>query len=56
MKRATSFRFGEDTLRLLEQLAEVKRISQRAVVEMLIRQEARREGLLPKPSPGGKKK
>lgn len=55
MKSATSFRLREDTLQALEQLAELKGISQRAVVEQLIRREARREGLLLSPPAGGKK-
>jgi predicted DNA-binding protein len=44
-KKATSFRLKPETLDLLEQLKELLGISQASVVEMLIRDRARKEGL-----------
>jgi predicted transcriptional regulator len=45
MKQPTSFRVSEEALRLLRLLAELKGVSQAAIIEMAIRDMARKENL-----------
>ncbi|WP_172600141.1 ribbon-helix-helix protein, CopG family [Sulfuricystis multivorans] len=45
MKQATSFRLSAEALRLLKLLADAKGISQASVIEMAIREMAKKEGL-----------
>jgi predicted transcriptional regulator len=53
-KRSTTFRLSEEARQLLERLAEVNGVAQTAVLEMAIRQMARRD-LPPAPEPSGEK-
>ena len=43
MKNATSFRLSEEALHLIKLLAESKGVSQAAVIEMAIREMAKKE-------------
>ena len=43
MKNATSFRLSEEALRLIKLLAESKGVSQAAIIEMAIREMAKKE-------------
>lgn len=45
MKQPTSFRLSEEVFRLLKLLAEAKGVSQASVIEMAIREMAKKEGL-----------
>ena len=45
MKRATSFRLSKEALYLLAQIARKNGISQTAVLEIIIREKARSEGI-----------
>ena len=46
MKRPTSFRLSEDAINLLKGLAKVRGLNQTAVLEMLIRMEAKDAGVV----------
>jgi predicted DNA-binding protein len=45
MKYATSFRLSAEAIRLLKALAEAKGVSQASVIEMILRDAAKREKL-----------
>ncbi|MEO1767665.1 ribbon-helix-helix protein, CopG family [Thiobacter aerophilum] len=45
MKQPTSFRLSEDALKLLKLLADTKGVSQASIIEMAIREMAKKEGL-----------
>lgn len=45
MKQPTSFRLSEEAIRLLKLLADAKGISQASVIEMAIREMAKKGGL-----------
>jgi len=44
MKKATAFRLTEDALALLDAMAQARGISRTAMLEILIREAAKREG------------
>jgi hypothetical protein len=54
-KEPTSFRLSPDGRRLLGELARRLGVSRTAVLEVLIRQKARQEGIDPAPRPGRRK-
>jgi predicted DNA-binding protein len=45
MKQPTSFRLSEEALRLLKLLADAKGVSQASIIEMAVREMARKDGL-----------
>ena len=45
MKNSTSFRLSEEAIRLIKLLAEEKGVSQAAIIEMALREMAKREGV-----------
>lgn len=45
MKTATSFRLSPEAMHLLKTLSENKGLSQASVIEMLLREAAKREGI-----------